>query len=225
MDVKNIGLHNHLTIYSLVKKENNEKVRGKSHTVLINPSSYSINHSAHYVNNQPINGESKTELNAVKKQSFTLELLFDSTGSLGNITEIENKSVLEQIGEFMSIASVEKTENSKKKFVELIWGKMHFECVLTNVGLNYSHFDAMGDPIRATASCNFLGDEVTFDKVEGGIAATEVSNKVLNYANMKHAINGVMEHGSYLSILAIQPKPSLPKSLRIKEEIAKMIIK
>jgi len=115
----------------------------------------------------------------------------------------------------------------ERKDIELIWGKMHFKGVLSSVNITYSHFDATGNPIRATASCSFTGGDVVFEGLENEntFADTEQPAKVIDYSTVKHAINKAMLYGSYLSIIAEQAKETLPKSLRIKEEVAKMIIK
>lgn len=214
-----IGLSNHMVINDLSKGSQ------KSYTFLVNPTTYSIKYSADYVEDSSI-GDTKPLLkfNRTKNQEMKIDLLFDSTGSLGNIPSIEGKSVLNQIEEFMSATFVENKEQKEKKEIELIWGKMHFKGILSGVSITYSHFDATGDPIRATANCSFSGGDVVFESSKSNIADIEQTTEFVDYSAAKHAINEAMEYGSYIAIIAEQTKATLPKSLRIKEEVAKMII-
>ncbi|WP_062056394.1 hypothetical protein [Aquimarina longa] len=230
-DIQNIagiiGVINHMQII------NNNSDNKKIYTVLVNPESYKISYGACHANDQFIGDTSSTyRFNKVKKQTMNIQLLFDNTGSLGKIPLIGNKSVLDQIEQFMAVAFMgdkQKKENDKEeeKKLELVWGKMHFKGVLSALDISYSHFDAIGNPIRATAACTFSGGEVEFEKKkEKSLFSKKVKPpKVIDYAKQKHAINALLKYGSYMAIVAQQPKKALPKSLRIAEQIAKMIIK
>lgn len=221
-----IGLTNHMQIRQLDSPE-------KAYTVLVNPSSYSVSHATCFDKSQSIQGtETYYAFNKVKPQSMSLELLFDSTGSLGQIPFNGNKSVLDQINDFFDIALIrdaqanENGEKSTVKQLQLIWGSMEFDGVLESVDINYSHFDPTGAPIRAKATCAFSGGIFRFKKTPPVENTTqEKPRKVVDYSKQKHAINAVQKHGSYIAIVSQQPKKALPKSLRIAEEVAKMIIR
>lgn len=226
-----IGLPNHMRINQIDPKDPTG-TPAKTYTVLVNPQSYSTDFKACYVNDTTI-GATETDLhfNKAKEQSMSVDLLFDSTGSLGKIPLIGNQSALEQIEEFLAVAYVEpnvKKEHPETKFMQLIWGPMEFLGVLTSVSINYSHFDATGTPIRATAKCKFSGGNVTFDRPEKiklpPFIEKLLPKKKVDYAKQKHAINAVIKYSSYLPVVATQPETAMPKSLRIASEVAKLII-
>lgn len=219
------GLPGHMTILQL-NPENSNKVEDR-YTVLVNPSSYSINYNACYHKDQPI-GATQTNLrfNKAEAQVMSLSLLFDSTGSLGNIEQIANKSVLTQIEEFLKIAYANQQEYTESRKMKLIWGPMQFVGVLVSIKITYSHFDVTGEPIRAKAECKFTGGNVSFEDNSDGLVggAKKSPKKIVDFSTEKHAINQLQSYGGYLAILARQPEGALPKTLRKASELAKLII-
>jgi len=205
------------------------------YTVLVNPTSYAVSHEACYDKSQNIQGTGTTySFNKVKPKGMNIELLFDSTGSLGAIPFEPNESVLAQINRFLSIAFISYEKEEKPKLLELIWGEMRFEGVLDNINITYSHFDSTGAPIRAKAACKFSGGPLKFKNPEATTSATAISKAnlvattaaaLINFSKVKHPINALKKHGNYLEMISKQPKAAMPKSLRKAKEVAKMIIK
>ncbi|OFZ06806.1 MAG: hypothetical protein A3D92_13170, partial [Bacteroidetes bacterium RIFCSPHIGHO2_02_FULL_44_7] len=171
----------------------------KAYTFLVNPTSYSVTHEACYDKNQSIKGTGTTfAFNKVKPQGMKIDLLFDSTGSLGQLPT-GNQSVLEQINNFLEVAFITYEKGQVPQMVQLIWGEMEFKGVLQTIDITYSHFDPTGAPIRAKAACGFSGGSLRFnsqDPTKEG--ETIVPAIVVDYSKEKHAINAVQRHGSYI---------------------------
>lgn len=225
-----IGLPEHMRINRL-DPENKTAPPLKTYTVLVNPSTYSVSYAACYSNDQSIGDKDNYyHFNKAKEQTMSIDLLFDETGSLGKMPLIGNKPVLEQIEEFLDVAYV--TKGNERQFadehvMQLVWGKMNFLGVLSTVKINYSHFDASGNPIRAKASCVFKGGEIQFKKPKsnGVPPLKKKKGKKIDFAKQKHAINAVQKYSHYVAVVAQQPETAMPKSLRIAAEVAKLIIK
>jgi hypothetical protein len=221
-DIKKIGdvlgLPNHMKI-----------VHGEeAYTVLVNPASYSVKYAAEYINDQAIGTcTSNFRFNKAQSQTMNLDLLFDSTGSLGKLAAVSTKNVLEQIEQFLAITYVQEKNETKGKPLQLIWGPMTFSGILESVDITYSHFDATGNPIRAKATCAFSGGNVDFDQADQKnlFEKKDLPRKLLDLAKHKHPLNALEEHGNYMNIVAKQGPKTMPKSLRKADEIAKMIIK
>lgn len=218
-----IGLPNHMKI-----TVDSESVPGEgkaSYSVLVNPESINIDHFIDYSALYPVGTERpKLNFNGVHPQGMSLELFFDSTGSLGKIPLIPNETVLEQIENFMNVAFVDATQLTNPRSLNIVWGEFEYTGVLASLSIAYTHFDASGSPIRATASCKFVEGAQKFKAKPKSAPLIDLGIEI-DYAKFKHAINAVHNYGSYISVLSNQPLASLPKSLRLKEEVAKLIVK
>ncbi|MGB3465146.1 MAG: hypothetical protein WBA74_07750 [Cyclobacteriaceae bacterium] len=226
-----IGLPSHMKIMAVgpdgVSKGTSDD-ENPSFTVLVNPESYQVKHVTHFVKDQAFNSAAATyRFNKADPESFAIDLLFDNTGSLGNVPFINQKSVLDQINLFLELGFPEKgpsckdCDDVKPKELLIVWGEMTFKGFLEKVDITYSHFDHTGSPIRAVAKCAFTGG-----KIKIGVDRTDEDQPVkkVDYAKEKHAINGVLKYGSYIAILSTQPRSALPKTLRQVEEVLKLII-
>lgn len=225
-----IGLPDHMKILRIEPDPLHSEI--DNFTVLVNPSSYSVSYNACYHNDQYIGAvDSSYKFNRAQEQVMDITLLFDSTGSLGKLPFVPEKPVLDQVEHFLEVAYAGKPDKDgkeKEKMLKLIWGPMSFIGVLKSVSVNYSHFDPTGQPIRAKATCKFAGGEVLFAKTERAKKIEKrkaKGKKIIDYNKQKHAINAVMKYSHYMTVVAQQPKTALPKSLRIAEEVAKLIIK
>jgi hypothetical protein len=224
-----IGLPNNMVIHQL--DPNDQRISVSAYTVLVNPESYSVNRSVNYEKEKYLqSGTTTMYFNHIVEEDLTIQLLFDATGSLGNVPLLAQQNVLDQINFFLSVAFVEDDPKcGKPKPLQLIWGPMEFNGLLESVNITYSHFDATGFPIRATANCVFTGGSIKENytpKVDlKKSSETRKTIKVVDYAKQKHAINAVLKYGSYVAIVAQQPRSAMPKSLRIAEQVAKLIIR
>jgi len=221
-----IGLPNHMVIHQL--DPNDRRISVSSYTVLVNPESYSVNRSVNYEKEKHMQSGSTTMyFNHIVEEGLTIQLLFDATGSLGNVPLLPQQNVLDQINYFLSVAFVEDDPKcGKPKPLQLIWGPMEFNGLLESVTITYSHFDATGFPIRATANCVFTGGSINEKYTpKVNLKKNGTPRKVVDFAKQKHAINAVLKYGSYVAIVAQQPRSAMPKSLRIAEQVAKLIIR
>ncbi|MFT5819790.1 MAG: hypothetical protein ACI8ZM_001015 [Crocinitomix sp.] len=220
-----IGLPNHMQINRLDDKGNEVE---DTYTVLVNPTTYSVVHNACYNKDQGIKSTGTTYgFNKVKPETMKLDLLFDATGSLGNVPILKHQTVLDQVNHFLDVAFIlHASGEPNPKGLQLIWGKMEFYGVLDTIAIDYTHFDHTGFPIRAKAACTFSGGQLRFDvKPKKRVKPNGEARKVVDFAKQRHAINAILKYGSYVPIIAQQPKKALPKSFRIAEELAKLIIK
>jgi len=222
-----IGLPNHLKI---IRKEDKNDPNPKSFTVFVNPESYTINYGQCYSNLQPIGETESTHyFNKTKEQTMSINILFDSTGSLGKIPIIANEGVLEQIESFLDIAYTKDGKFPEGKEIQLVWGPMEFKGVLKTVSISYTHFDHTGAPIRATAACSFAGGEIDFQKSPSfidTIIKRKKPKKFVDFGAEMHAINAIVKLTSYVAVVGyLDPEAAKPKSLRLAEEVAKLIIK
>ena len=218
-----IGLPDHLQILQL--NPDDTVVVLMSYTALVNPESYSTNHSIHSTRTAGFDSKkSLVNLNYAMEKKLSIDFLFDSTGSLGNVPIYNQRDVLEQINYFLEVAFVDKSnQDAKPKLLKLVWGPMEFTCMLEKARIVYSRFDATGMPIRATATCVFIEATTPASVEEKSTKSKDQKSQKVDFAKRKHAVNSVLKYGSYMVIVAQQPRSAMPKTLRIAEQIAKMI--
>lgn len=135
----------------------------------LNPASLKINHSINY------NGGDQTDTNnsdAITQQKFTgvqpqtlnFELIIDNTGALPEEKVLQG-SVLDMIEKFKDTAYYYRGDNHETPYVQILWnGNSLFKyksqayfARLKSFDINYTLFNAEGDPLRAKISCSFLG--------------------------------------------------------------------
>jgi hypothetical protein len=224
--IARIGLPNHMKIL-LVEKANPDNILDEF-TVLVNPESYIVNYTNNYFNDQEQGAkEPNYTFNKVHGQTMSITLLFDSTGSLGNIPFISQHSVLDQIERFLEVIQYKTGafERGVGNSLKLIWGPMQFLGILSNLTISYSHFDRQGTPIRATATCTFCGGDVSFKMSKKAKRRHKKGKdlKKINIGKQKHAINAVVKYGHYAAIVYRQPEALVPSTLRSAQELARMI--
>ncbi|HAA20729.1 MAG TPA: hypothetical protein DCP28_18920 [Cytophagales bacterium] len=208
METKN-GFQKHMEI-------RDAKDSDKTFTVMVNPTSYSVQHTSCHSNQQPIGSTvPNLHFNKIKPSNLKIELLFDSTGSLSIASLNPAEGIMNQIDAFMAMVYVPDTKNStlKPRRVQLVWGALNFEGSLTSVNIAYSHFDGFGNPIRARAMCLFAEDkEARQNRAADNTNANPVQRESFN--DDKHLVNGLQRYGAYLQVLQKQPYERLPDTLR-----------
>lgn len=121
-------------------------------SVLINPASYTHQHSVQY-NNATAQGAPGTTLKfkAVPPETVSFDIYFDGTGTVNN-----NKTDVDsQIKEFKKICFDYNGKIHEPNFLIISWGSLVFKCKLTSLSLNYSLFKKDGTPLRAKATVKF----------------------------------------------------------------------
>ncbi|OCA77250.1 hypothetical protein BBI01_01960 [Chryseobacterium artocarpi] len=138
--------------------------------VLINPTSFSINHKIEYNNQIPVGGTTgESQHSKSLPPSLQLEFLFDGTGvtelNSGNtlINKIKNKkpfaktAVLDQIANFYIATGTYDGKIHKPYNVTVNWGEFEYQGVLSEFTIDYKLFNNDGTPLRAIGKATFVG--------------------------------------------------------------------
>ncbi|MEL7145230.1 MAG: hypothetical protein AAFO69_02595 [Bacteroidota bacterium] len=227
-----IGLPQHMKIMAKDPENlsNGEKLEEKDiYTVLVNPKSYKVTHKMEHAKDQSFSSLKPTfRFNKMAAKGFDLELLFDSTGSLGT-APIYRQTVFEQANRFLEMTyprKKDKCDKLKTQPLFIVWGEMTFKGVLKSVDISYSHFDSTGNPIRAKAKCTFEGDS-SF-KLTKPKDLFNFPEEDRDFNRETHALNAVLKavSGGYagvVTLLSDTPERNLPKSMRLLNEVLKII--
>jgi hypothetical protein len=87
----------------------------------------------------------------IQPETLSFDLIFDGTDMV-----YENKDgVFKEIEDFKKLTYGYSGDHHDIAYLHLIWGKLSFECRLESLSVKYTLFDTSGQPIRATASCQF----------------------------------------------------------------------
>ncbi|VFB05116.1 MULTISPECIES: CIS tube protein [Chryseobacterium] len=138
--------------------------------VLINPTSFSINHKIEYNNEIPEGGATGDPKHSKSlPPSLQFEFLFDGTGvtqkNSGNtlINKIKNKSsfakkaVLDQLADFYIATGNYDGKIHKPYHVIINWGEFEYEGILSEFSVDYKLFNKDGIPLRAIGKATFVG--------------------------------------------------------------------
>ncbi len=131
----------------------------------INPEQFSQQFQVEY-NRQQAQGSQQNDLTYkfTPPQEIKLDFIFDGTGV---VPDKQNpgkfhRDVVGQIEKFFRLTYQMNPETHKPNFLRLLWGefsfgygKYGFDCVLTNVQVNYTLFTPDGKPLRAKLSATF----------------------------------------------------------------------
>jgi nucleoid-associated protein YgaU len=150
-------------------------------TALVNPESFTVNHSVRY-NAIQTPGSAGTNQQYVSTAPPTLQIniLFDGTGVLplplegiagalsgvpgvgavagaisGLLGDTPKYDIQKEIDKFKKIVYEHIGTNHAPRKVQLTWGMLLFEGVLTSLSLNFKLFSPAGIPLRAVATATF----------------------------------------------------------------------
>lgn len=145
------------------------------YVVQVNPESYQINYQVNY-DHRPAQGNSGSQAKYASTSPPTLEFdfLFDGTGVIpaaagpldnvpiaGAVADLisgsEEYDVMTELGKFMQVVYDFQDEEHRPRRIQLTWGKLVFEGVLSGLQLNYKLFKPDGTPLRAEAKATFDG--------------------------------------------------------------------
>jgi LysM repeat protein len=122
-----------------------------SFTVLFNPTTYSQKYEVVYHARQGAGDTGSPQVfGRIKPQEYTLELLFDGTG-----TAIERKDVKQELDRFLTVAGRHDSEIHRPLYLRLSWGPLVSRCVLKSADITYSLFKPDGSPLRARVRAVF----------------------------------------------------------------------
>ncbi|MDJ0694561.1 LysM peptidoglycan-binding domain-containing protein [Mastigocoleus sp. MO_188.B34] len=132
----------------------------------INPEQFSQQFQIEY-NRSQANGaqHNDPEYKYTRPQELKLDFIFDGTGV---VPDKQNpgkfhRDVVSQLQEFFQLTYTMNPETHKPNFLRLLWGdfsfgygrKNGFNCILTNLQVNYTLFASDGKPLRAKLSATF----------------------------------------------------------------------
>lgn len=228
-NTNNIGTDKGSTNQLQITRHKDSSSDIKPFSAQVNPSSYQISHNISFNEDQGMQGtDAIYSLNKVSPQVLNLELFLDATGSLNQHYKYDN--LIDQVNHLMEVSFIEFGAKGKTPAkLEIIWGQMEFIGVLTNISINYTKFDSTGLPLRAEASCIFSGGrrQKATNHNNTEVAEADTKNQIEeSISNEKHGINAIEKEQSYVAaIVALQVKSitSIPKSLRVAEELTKLI--
>lgn len=145
---------------------------GDSYVVQVNPNSYTVNYAIAYTDNQA-QGASGSDAVYDRSEPVTLnfEFLFDGTGVVPASSALSDiplvgaiASALGGSDEFNVLGEIEKFNTlvcyfdgviHRPRELQLVWGQMTFDGVLTTLSYRFPLFKPDGTPLRAVASCGF----------------------------------------------------------------------
>ena len=132
---------------------------GKRFDVMLNPSSFSHEHSICY-NDKKTLGQlgSEQKFSAIQAEKVNFELVIDGTGVAdvdrrrGGITDVTT-----QIRQLNDIVYKYDGNSHEPNHVRLLWGTFIFFGRLTSLSTDYSLFKPNGEPLRAKLKLAFAG--------------------------------------------------------------------
>lgn len=125
--------------------------------VWINPSSYSYTRKIAY-NDRQAQGSAgpSPEFNRVGDEDISFELIFDATGVIPVPTgQSYANGVTDAINQFIGLVATLKGSIHSPNYLILGWAQLQFQCVLTNLKIDYTLFSPSGVPLRARMSVDF----------------------------------------------------------------------
>jgi nucleoid-associated protein YgaU len=143
-----------------------------TYVVLVNPSSYTLSHLINY-SRQRGQGYSASEAlySDSSPVSLNFEFLFDASGVIpppsevgdvplvGAIASALSSSqpyvVMDEIKRFNSLVYNYSGDIHRPRQLQLAWGSLVFNCVLSTLSYRFTLFKQDGTPLRAVASCAF----------------------------------------------------------------------
>lgn len=134
----------------------------------INPEQFSQQFQIEYNRNQAQGSQhNNPEYKYTRPQELKLDFIFDGTGVVPEKQNTTGKKfhrdVVGQLQKFFQLTYTMNPEIHKPNFLRLLWGdfsfgyggKNGFNCILTNLQVNYTLFAPDGKPLRAKLSATF----------------------------------------------------------------------
>lgn len=139
--------------------------------VWINPEKYTHVYKVCYNDRQPQGSPGGSpDFDKIPSDRVSFELVFDGTGVVGSpipgVLPFTDDGITKQVEEFKKLVFSYDGNIHSPRYLQLVWGRMFFNCRLQELSLTYTLFKPDGTPLRARADASFLGytDEVTLAK-------------------------------------------------------------
>lgn len=139
------------------KRYTKEVNAGAPYALPINPEQMQQNLRVRYDTSQG-QGTQGTSPNYAGTQApdFRIEILLDNTGAIyGNTAE--GQPITAQVQGFLGTVYKMEGNIHQPRYLKLIWGaNFTFDCLLTNLDIQYSIYDQYGAPLRAKINATFV---------------------------------------------------------------------
>lgn len=148
-----------LTISPCTVADNgNVTVGSDKFEVMLNPSSYTHEHSISY-SQQETFGQvgSESKFSGVEAEKVKFDLVIDGTGVVDLPMLGGSDDVKTQIRSLNAIVYEYKGNNHEPSVVRLLWGSMIFFGRLESMSAEYTLFKPSGEPLRAKVKLGFVG--------------------------------------------------------------------
>ncbi len=183
-----------LTIYAYADKRLEQKT--DEFVLPINPEQYAQTFKVEY-DVQPSQGAQGAEgrFKSSAPEELQLDFIFDGTDTVYGYAQA-GQSVPQQIEAFRNVVYDLQGEIHQPRYLKLVWKDFTFDCVLTELKITFTLFDAEGMPLRATVSCTFLNYKETERRVrEEGKSSPDLTHTRLlkdedNLSLLTHEIYG-----------------------------------
>ena len=154
---------------------------------MFNPASYKVEYNFTKDKKETTgNAEQTAPVTAVSLKKMSFDFLIDGTGANG-----DDRIVLLEIKKFEKLVMPDKsaiqacnsagTAQLDMPKLLLVWGTFMFSCEIESYSVNYTLFNQMGIPLRATISATF--NEVVMPEALNTFANSEVIDTVTNVAS------------------------------------------
>jgi hypothetical protein len=125
--------------------------------LMINPSSYKMNSSIGYTNNQAQGRSSRSpKFTSAGPDTMEFETTYDGTGAIptGSSAPVSVKSQIDLLR--MTVYTYDGSIH-QPNYLKIVWGGILFKCRLTSFSIDYKLFAPSGQPLRAKVSLKFQG--------------------------------------------------------------------
>ena len=153
-----------VSIIAFKDKAYRKKIKEKIE-LSINPAQLSRSLKVDYGTEQPAGAEGNSpKYKATESESITFEFTLDGTG----VIPVQGKAgqfhtdVAKQLKAFLKVVYRMNGETHKPNFLRLVWGDFsfgasnHFDCILTELKIDYTLISPTGKPLRAKLTGTFL---------------------------------------------------------------------
>ncbi|MBD2753198.1 CIS tube protein [Spirosoma validum] len=161
-ETKKVGTSNVTPV--VIQAFNDKKLQSQTgkFTLPINPENYAMSYKVE-VDQSGGHGNSGSDIKYKKTppEQLKLEFIFDNTGTVMGNT-LDGTPVQEQVRNFMTVTYHVDGESHKPHYLKVMWGDnlmtgdvQGFNCMLTQLDVNYTLFARTGEPLRAKLTAQF----------------------------------------------------------------------
>ena len=170
-----------LVIRAFSDPELDNEITDAKYTTVVNPEKYSFTYKSEYKEEQA-QGSSKTTLKFTRSvpEDFDLEFLFDRTGIFEDSESAgsdDGNGIEDDIKKFKRTVFDYSGTEHKPNYLKISWGTLMFNCIMTDMTIEYKLFKSNGKPLRAVAKVKFK----TFIEEEKRIAEEKNSSPDLTH--------------------------------------------